>query len=55
MTSEQLLAPIKAFLQCDTPDEWITEAKKPENLKVLLIDHLICELNAIVCRLNSLS
>jgi len=46
MTSEQLLAPIKAFLQCDTPDEWITEAKKPENLKVLLVDHLICELKA---------
>ena len=46
MTSEQLLAPIKAFLQCDTPDEWITEAKKPENLKILLVDHLICELKA---------
>ncbi|WP_042142292.1 MULTISPECIES: tRNA isopentenyl-2-thiomethyl-A-37 hydroxylase MiaE [unclassified Pseudoalteromonas] len=46
MTSEQLLAPIKAFLQCDTPDEWINEAKKPENLKILLLDHLICELKA---------
>jgi len=46
MTSEQLLAPIKAFLQCETPDEWINEAKKPENLKVLLLDHLICELKA---------
>ncbi|SFD24147.1 tRNA isopentenyl-2-thiomethyl-A-37 hydroxylase MiaE [Pseudoalteromonas denitrificans] len=46
MTSDQLLAPIKSFLQCVTPDEWINEAKKPENLKVLLLDHLICELKA---------
>ncbi|PAJ73164.1 tRNA-(ms[2]io[6]A)-hydroxylase [Pseudoalteromonas sp. NBT06-2] len=46
MTNEQLLAPIKSFLQCDTPDEWIIEAKKSENLKILLLDHLLCELKA---------
>jgi|TARA_R110002124_G_scaffold265430_1_gene432182 tRNA-(ms[2]io[6]A)-hydroxylase len=43
---ENLLAPIKAFLKCDTPDEWVTEAVKKENLAVLLTDHLICELKA---------
>ncbi|MAD14483.1 MAG: hypothetical protein CL579_00130 [Alteromonadaceae bacterium] len=40
---ENLLAPIKAFLKCDTPDEWVTAAVKKENLAVLLTDHLICE------------
>ncbi|ABG40136.1 tRNA-hydroxylase [Paraglaciecola sp. T6c] len=43
---ENLLAPIKAFLKCDTPDEWVTAAVKKENLAVLLTDHLICELKA---------
>ncbi len=43
---EQLLAPIKQFLKCETPKEWVDEAIKPENLNVLLIDHLICELKA---------
>lgn len=43
---ESLLAPIHTFLKCETPDEWITEAKKPENLEMVLIDHLICELKA---------
>ena len=43
---QELLAPIYQFLQCETPDEWITEAKKAENLPVLLLDHLICELKA---------
>jgi len=42
----QLLAPIKSFLHCETPDEWIEEAKKPENLSVILRDHLACELKA---------
>ncbi|MDW6003664.1 tRNA isopentenyl-2-thiomethyl-A-37 hydroxylase MiaE [Vibrio mangrovi] len=41
-----LLQPINEFLQCSTPDEWITAARKPENLKVILIDHLLCELKA---------
>lgn len=43
---QQLLHPISQFLQCSTPDEWITEARKPENLRVLLLDHLLCELKA---------
>jgi tRNA-(ms[2]io[6]A)-hydroxylase len=43
---QQLLAPINAFLSCETPDEWITMAIQPENLKTLLIDHLLCELKA---------
>ena len=43
---QQLLHPISQFLQCSTPDEWITEARKPENLRVLLLDHLLCELTA---------
>ncbi|MGR5062647.1 tRNA isopentenyl-2-thiomethyl-A-37 hydroxylase MiaE [Photobacterium sp. DNB22_13_2] len=43
---DTLLEPIKQFLQCDTPDTWITEAKKPENLTPLLVDHCNCELKA---------
>ncbi|WNJ95494.1 tRNA isopentenyl-2-thiomethyl-A-37 hydroxylase MiaE [Vibrio ruber] len=43
---QQLLQPIHDFLQCETPEAWIDEAKKPENLKVILIDHLLCELKA---------
>lgn len=43
---QSLLTPINQFLQCATPDEWIEEAKKPNNLKVILIDHLLCELKA---------
>lgn len=46
MPYSELLAPITSFLQCETPDEWITEAKKSENLPMLLLDHLICELKA---------
>jgi tRNA-(ms[2]io[6]A)-hydroxylase len=44
--TEKLLAPILKFLQCSTPDAWIDEAKKPENLPVILRDHLACELKA---------
>ena len=43
---QQLLEPINAFLTCSTPDSWIDEAKKPENLTGLLIDHCNCELKA---------
>jgi len=42
----ELLEPINDFLTCETPQAWIDEAIKPENLNVLLIDHLICELKA---------
>lgn len=41
-----LLAPIQAFLQCETPDEWIAQAIKSEQLPALLIDHCNCELKA---------
>jgi len=43
---QSLLEPIDAFLQCSTPVSWINEAKKTENLAILLIDHMICELKA---------
>ncbi|EEY44399.1 tRNA isopentenyl-2-thiomethyl-A-37 hydroxylase MiaE [Vibrio mimicus] len=43
---QQLLEPISRFLQCPTPDEWVSEARRPENLRILLLDHLLCELKA---------
>ncbi|HIF9239466.1 TPA: tRNA isopentenyl-2-thiomethyl-A-37 hydroxylase MiaE [Photobacterium damselae] len=43
---KELLAPINEFLKCSTPDSWIEEARKPENLSVILRDHLLCELKA---------
>lgn len=46
MSTSELLAPIYTFLSCETPQAWIDEAKKPENLSVLLTDHLVCELKA---------
>jgi tRNA-(ms[2]io[6]A)-hydroxylase len=42
----ELLAPINAFLQCETPEPWVDEAIKPKNLPIILLDHLICELKA---------
>ncbi|KGJ96360.1 tRNA isopentenyl-2-thiomethyl-A-37 hydroxylase MiaE [Colwellia psychrerythraea] len=44
--AEQLLIPILNFLTCETPDAWIDEAKKKENLPIILRDHLACELKA---------
>ena len=41
-----LLAPIHAFLRCETPDAWLEQARKPENLAIILRDHLLCELKA---------
>lgn len=55
MLTRELLAPITSFLKCETPEAWLEEAAKKENLSVILIDHLICELNVIVCRLKFLS
>lgn len=43
---EQLLTPVLEFLSCETPEAWIDEAKKKENLPVILRDHLACELKA---------
>ncbi|EMI5492854.1 tRNA isopentenyl-2-thiomethyl-A-37 hydroxylase MiaE [Providencia stuartii] len=42
----ELLAPIRQFLHCETPDSWVEKASKPENLPILLKDHLLCELKA---------
>jgi len=42
--NEQLLAPIKAFLGCETPDAWVQTAL--DNVHVLLIDHANCEKKA---------
>ncbi len=41
-----LLTPVYAFLRTRTPQSWIDEARKPENLPLLLSDHLACELKA---------
>jgi len=46
MTYLDLLTPINQFLKTKTPQVWVDEAVKPENLATLLIDHLICELKA---------
>lgn len=46
MPYTELLAPIKSFLQCETPDAWVEKAIHPDNFTMLLIDHLICELKA---------
>ena len=46
MSTQKLLFPILSFLKCETPHAWINEAIKPENLDMLLIDHLVCELKA---------
>ena len=42
--SEDLIAPIKAFLGCETPDAWIEIALENEHL--MLIDHANCEKKA---------
>ncbi len=46
MNITELLYPINSFLQCQTPQSWIDEAIKPENLPILLLDHCNCELKA---------
>ncbi|MCE0490424.1 tRNA isopentenyl-2-thiomethyl-A-37 hydroxylase MiaE [Pantoea sp. Mb-10] len=46
MNYAALLEPIHHFLHCRTPQAWIEEARKPENLTLLLTDHLVCELKA---------
>ncbi|BBW90828.1 tRNA-(ms[2]io[6]A)-hydroxylase [Pseudoalteromonas sp. PS1M3] len=42
----KLLEPINSFLQCNTPKQWVEKAKKHENLDIVLLDHLVCELKA---------
>lgn len=43
---QELLAPVNSFLACPTPEAWLEKAILPENLPILLIDHLLCELKA---------
>jgi len=43
---ENLLAPIKSFLACETPDAWVALASQTTNLPLLLVDHCNCELKA---------
>lgn len=42
----QLLQPIRHFLQCETPQAWLDAAAQPSALPTLLVDHLHCELKA---------
>ena len=51
MPHSQLLEPINNFLVCTTPQQWVEQAIKKENLSVILIDHLICELTTYKCKL----
>lgn len=46
MIDPKAMEAIHGFLKCETPKKWIEEALKPENLTILLVDHLICELKA---------
>lgn len=46
MNINQLLTPITQFLHCETPQAWIEQAKITENLPIILLDHLVCELKA---------
>lgn len=32
----ELLAPIRQFLRCETPDSWVKKASEPESLPILL-------------------
>jgi len=48
MNYAPLLEPIYQFLHCRTPQAWIDEARKPENLTLLLTDHLVCELQTVM-------
>jgi tRNA isopentenyl-2-thiomethyl-A-37 hydroxylase MiaE len=41
MDYPQILSPIINFLHCPTPQAWIDEARKPENLPLLLTDHMV--------------
>lgn len=50
--SQDLLSPIKAFLGCDTPTEWLERAVNEK--AILLIDHANCEKKAAATALNML-
>ncbi|WP_121876594.1 tRNA-(ms[2]io[6]A)-hydroxylase [Umboniibacter marinipuniceus] len=44
MSKDVDLTPIKAFLGCETPDEWVTVATQHQD--IMLIDHANCEKKA---------
>lgn len=46
VTDMTAIPEIKAFLLCETPDAWVAEAVKPENLPMMLADHANCEMKA---------
>ncbi|VFS70564.1 tRNA-(MS[2]IO[6]A)-hydroxylase (MiaE) [Kluyvera cryocrescens] len=46
MDYPQILSPVYRFLHCKTPQAWLDQARLPENLPLLLTDHLVCELKA---------
>lgn len=52
MSLDEVMAEIAEFLPCETPDEWIAEALK--NQEVLLIDHANCEKKAATTAMNLL-
>ncbi len=41
-----VLAEIKGFLGCETPQEWLYLAARPESMQLLLMDHAHCEKKA---------
>ena len=48
----RLLAPVRAFLPCETPDSWVREALQPDHEATLLIDHANCEKKAAATALS---
>lgn len=50
MSFDSLLAPVRAFLPCATPDAWVAWAL--ENPELLLVDHANCEKKAASTALN---
>lgn len=46
MFDRAILTPIDQFLTAETPDEWVIEAQKADNLPTILRDHALCELKA---------
>ncbi|MET3704173.1 tRNA isopentenyl-2-thiomethyl-A-37 hydroxylase MiaE [Citrobacter sp. UYEF32] len=46
MDYPQILSPVLHFLHCPTPQAWIDKARDPQNLPLLLTDHMVCELKA---------
>lgn len=41
-----LVGPINDFLYCKTPESWLEAAAHEENMAIILLDHLHCELKA---------